>query len=65
MKAITFEGKQYEVEDWVKWVARDADGNIHGYSHEPMFGIGSFFHDFGCQKCFIGKSNWQGSLTEV
>lgn len=35
MKTITYRGEQYEVEDWVNFVAMDADGDIYGYEHEP------------------------------
>ena len=35
MKTITFEGREYEAPDWVRWVARDMDGSIYGYSAEP------------------------------
>lgn len=31
MKTITYRGEQYEVEDWVNFVAMDADGDIYGY----------------------------------
>ena len=65
MKTITFEGKQYEVPYWVKWVARDMDCKIYGYSERPI----DFDHvrwDY-TGKVFLIKEplDWTKSLTEV
>lgn len=35
MKTITFEGKEYEVPVWVKWVAKDAYGCVYGFESKP------------------------------
>ncbi len=35
MKTITFEGKEYEVPVWVKWVAKDADGTVCAFKLKP------------------------------
>lgn len=32
-----------KVEDWVEWVAQDADGYIHGYSYEPIEARSSWY----------------------
>ena len=66
MKKITFEGKEYEVPDWVKWVARDKDGCINGYKSKPDEIIGDFFHS---NEDFIAIYDhdlpWFESVTEV
>jgi len=36
MKTITFEGKEYKVPVWVKWVAKDADGCVYAYALQPI-----------------------------
>lgn len=35
MKTITFEGRQYETESPIRYIARDGDGSVHGYMREP------------------------------
>ena len=35
MKNIVYMGQEYEVEDWVNYVAMDEDGEIWGYESEP------------------------------
>lgn len=67
MKTIEFEGKKYEVEDWVNWVARDCDGEINGYEKEPNL---KPYYDFwtpeiGSRWCYIDDKRWQDSLTKV
>jgi hypothetical protein len=37
MKTIVFEGKKYEVKNWVNFVARDIDGTITGFELKPNF----------------------------
>lgn len=69
MKAITFEGKQYKVEDWVKWVARDSDGDVVVFDQKPVIFYGEFWACVGgcLHKTIypINPCNWQDSLTEV
>ncbi len=65
MKTIKFEGKQYEVEEWVKFVTRDCDGEIKFHEFEPYMGA-----DHWCVKgrfYSAGRPNadWNYSLTEV
>lgn len=70
MKTIEFEGKQYEVEDWVKFVARDEDGSINGYEAEP-YQSRPESNEWCCRNifriCSISETfdNWDKSLTEV
>ncbi len=35
MKHVVFEGRMYKVPDWVKYIARDADGSVWGYKDKP------------------------------
>jgi hypothetical protein len=35
MKTITFEGKEYELPVWVKWVAKDAHGCVYAFDLKP------------------------------
>lgn len=39
MKKVTIEGKEYEVPDWVNWVAMDSDGVWYGYDQKPKLAI--------------------------
>lgn len=42
-----------ELSDWMRWVAVDKDGGVHGYSHRPDLTIHSSAWD-----CLRGKSDW-------
>ncbi len=42
-KQITFEGQTYTVPVWVKWVARNYDGEKNGFDHKPKIFGGFFF----------------------
>lgn len=69
MKTITFEGKQYEVEDWVKWVAMDKYGSIWVFSDKPVYSknLNVWLRKYKTKALCIFKpnENWQDSLTEV
>jgi hypothetical protein len=68
-KQITFEGLPYTVPTWVKWVARDEDGEIIGYETRP---INDRLQWYSSQGQSVGRNiqlgwrcQWQESLTEV
>ncbi len=68
MKTITFEGKQYEVEDWVNYIARDHDGEIYGYEAEPIILDRTWWDNVGDTKfklIDLFSAKWQDSLTKV
>ncbi len=37
MKTIEFDGRKFEVEDWVKYIAQDGNGKIYSYMYEPVW----------------------------
>lgn len=66
MKKINFQGNEYEVEDWVNWVAIDYDGEIYGYEDEPETGITAWIN----RKRFVRimehhSASWRKSLRKV
>jgi hypothetical protein len=68
MKTITFEGKEYQVEDWVRYVARDSDSYIYGYEHRPELHNQSWEDDVNRNVFHIGWGDnilWYESLKEV
>ena len=68
MKSIIFEGKVYEVSDWVKFVARDSDDEIFGYEFKPKLTLGRdwFKVDDGRYMAISGyTTEWKYSLTEI
>lgn len=67
MKTITYRGEQYEVEDWVNWVAMDADGGIYGYETNPEWGVYDEWANTGGKVCAIGveDNKWEESLEKV
>lgn len=67
MKTITYRGKQYEVEDWVNFVAMDSDGMIYGYETKPENGLSDEWFNTGGKVCWIGSEHneWEDSLEKV
>ncbi len=65
MKTITFEGKQYEVEDWVKWVAMDESGYVFCYEKKPRRHKNGWYKSKKNRVIKIDCYDWPGSLTEV
>lgn len=45
MKKVFAFGLYLEVEDWVKYLAVDANGNIYGYEKIPREGSNKWFSD--------------------
>ena len=65
-KEIIFEGATYKVPVWVKFVAKDEDGQVYAYENKPAplldaWGItkGKAFYVSG------GNDDWDESLTKV
>lgn len=66
MKTITYRGEQYEVEDWVNFVAMDSDGAIYTYENEPYSKYGEWIKSTGNVKCIGGEvMEWETSLEKV
>ena len=67
MKTIKYHGKQYEVEDWVNFVAMDADGDIYGYEHEPHIHLSDqWVRATGkVESIGIESTEWDNSLEKV
>lgn len=67
MKTITYRGEQYEVEDWVNFVAMDIDGDIYGYETKPENGLSDEWLNTGGKVFWIGSetNNWENSLEKV
>lgn len=68
MKTITYRGEQYEVEDWVNFVAMDASGEIYAYEIEPGRELGDteWSYELGRVE-WIGREpvEWEESLEKV
>lgn len=62
METITYRGKQYEVEDWVNFVAMDGSGEIFAYETEPSIEPGE-----QNRVEWIGREpvDWEESLEKV
>lgn len=66
MKKINFHGKEYEVEDWVNWVAIDEDGVIYGYEDEPEAGFATWINSKRFARIPESYAElWKNSLTKV
>ena len=42
MKKVEFQGAEFEVPDWARWIAQDQDGSIYVYENIPMQGNGFY-----------------------
>lgn len=50
-KKIMFQGSEYVVSDWAKWLAKDADGVIYAYEEEPKEQSDSYWCSSGYGNC--------------
>ncbi len=68
MKTITFEGKEYEVPVWVRWVAKDANGTVWAFGLKPR---ACYYEDMwttqhGSRDRQIDqKASWDEAIAEV
>ena len=53
MKTIEFQGAEYQVQDWVNWVAMDDDGELYGYENKPYKTDGEWFPQKGGRTTLI------------
>jgi hypothetical protein len=37
MKTVEYMGSTYEVQDWCNFIAADLNGNVYGYSQQPVW----------------------------
>lgn len=47
MKTVEFEGAEFEVPNWARWIAQDSDGSIWAYENTPMQGNGYYCNSGG------------------
>lgn len=68
MKTITYRGEQYEVEDWVNFVAMDGSGEIFAYENEPTIEPGELVWSYNQNRVeWIGREpvDWEETLEKV
>ena len=69
MKTIEFQGEDYDVPDWVRYVAMDADGSIHAYEFEPEIHFNEFIMIAKIGNTvklrFALVDDWENSIEEV
>lgn len=66
MKTITYRGEQYEVEDWVNFVAMELDGAIFGFEKLPFASEGEWLPNGGrFVEIHREITNWEESLEKV
>lgn len=68
MKTITYRGEQYEVEDWVNFVAMDFNGDIFAFENKPeKDDFGEWINNKGGQVSRIDyiENGWSESLEKV
>lgn len=66
-KTVDYCGKQYNVPDWVKFIATDSDGAIFGYEEKPA--ISEFWKEHISKKgrvCRLTRpEEWRDTLQEI
>lgn len=66
MKTITYRGEQYEVEDWVEYVAANQDGWIRAFENIPIANGDKWFNTGGqCMYISYVDNEWRDSLEKV
>ena len=60
--------QQFDLPDWVSWVAQDRDGAWWGYSVEPLRNDNGWYENEAGRYIKLGKlavDRWELSLTKV
>lgn len=68
MKTVKYQGKEFEVSDWVNFIATDEDGSIWGFENKPKLNIDKdmWSTSFGRFKQVSDTFNdWENSLEEI
>ena len=65
MKSIQYQGRQYSVPIWVKFVATDESGSIYGYEFEPYKSKSAWLGSEGRLFLVTRDKEWDSSLAEV
>lgn len=50
MKKVMFLGVEYEVSDYIKFIARDMDGEVWGFDVQPELKSGTWYARNGCNE---------------
>lgn len=66
MKTVIYHGKEFEVNDWVNFIATDCDGKVWEFEDKPYSSRGYWLNREQCGKCkrigSLNIDNWESSL---
>lgn len=68
MKTVKYQGKKFEVSDWVRYIAIDEDGSMWGFENKPELNIyeDMWITSFGRYEQISDTFNyWENSLEKV
>lgn len=68
MKTVKYQGKEFEISDWVNFIATDKDGDTWGFENKPEMNIDEnmWSTSFGRYEYVTDTfNNWVDSLEEI
>lgn len=70
MKIVNYLGEDYNVEDWVEYIATDKDTSIYGYEKEPV--VDDFSGEWDIVECskyyqinILKLESWKKTMRKV
>lgn len=64
MKIVKYQGKEFEVSDWVNFIATDKDTQVIGYENKPVLHEDQFL-PVGGRWEFVDIAEYENSLEKV
>ncbi len=65
MKAVEFEDRKFEVDDWVKYIAQDTNGSIWAFENKPFSYSGEWDTSYGLKQCLNRMISYKMLIKEV
>ncbi len=65
MKTVEFEGKKFEVNDWIKYIAQDTNGAIWAFEKMPFSYSGEWDTSYGLKQCLNTPISYKMLIKEV
>ena len=69
MKTVKYRGNEYNIPEWVSYIATDENGGVWGFEDKPYSSRGYWLNREQCGKCkrigSLNIDNWENSLEKV
>lgn len=65
MKKVKFLGEEYEVSDYIKFIARDSDGGVWGFDKRPEININGDWYSRNGTNEFLATTSVSTVCMEI